>query len=264
MNSLFVLYRWLFCRVKLYGFHQKLFNIALRGMGILNYESYKISGEKWLQEYLLSVYRIKTVVDIGANSDPYGMFLPETTKIFAFEPNPIAFKKLQLNLKSRPNFETFKLGMSDRVGKLILWDQKDNSGSAMSSIYKQPLEITYKLKTKKRVVSVTTIDRFMKQKKLDSIDFLKIDTEGHEYKVLLGARKTLQQNKIGIILFEFNDMNVYSRVFMRDFFELLKNFSMYRLLQDGLVPLGNYNPLTHELFAFQNIVAIRNDIKAEL
>ena len=135
MISLFELYRWLFCRVKLYGFHQKLFNIALRGMGILNYESYTVSGEKWLQERLLSVYRIKTVFDIGANDDPYGMFLPESTKIYAFEPNQVAFKKLQANVKSRPNFETYRLGMSDKVGKLILWDQTDNSGSAMSSIY---------------------------------------------------------------------------------------------------------------------------------
>lgn len=233
-------------------------------MGILNYESYTVSGEKWLQERLLSVYRIKTVFDIGANDDPYGMFLPESTKIYAFEPNQVAFKKLQANVKSRPNFETYRLGMSDKVGKLILWDQKDNSGSAMSSIYKQPLEITYKLKIKKTTVSVTTIDQFMKQKNLNSIDFLKIDTEGHEYKVLLGARKALKQNKIGIILFEFNDMNVYSRVFMRDFFELLNNFSMYRLLQNGVVPLGEYNPLKHEVFAFQNIVAIRNDIKTQL
>ena len=64
------------------------------------------------------------------------------------------------------------------------------------------------------------------------------------------------------IQFEFNEMNIESRVFMKDFFNILPEYDFFRLLPDGYIPLGNINtyrnPLTLELFAMQNIVAIQN------
>jgi hypothetical protein len=51
-------------------------------------------------------------------------------------------------------------------------------------------------------------------------------------------------------------MNVVSRVFMKDFFDLMAGFEFYRTLRDGLMPLGQYSPMKCELFAFQNIVAL--------
>ena len=62
---------------------------------------------------------------------------------------------------------------------------------------------------------------------IDKIDLLKLDTEGSEYEVLLGGRKMLLNNKIKTIFFEFNEMNVFSRVFFRDFYKLLKNYKIY-------------------------------------
>jgi len=56
-------------------------------------------------------------------------------------------------------------------------------------------------------------------------------------------------------------MNVYSRVFFRDFYELLVNYNFFRMLPDGLIFLGKYNPIFQEIFAYQNIVAIRKDLK---
>jgi len=57
----------------------------------------------------------------------------------------------------------------------------------------------YKNKTKK-------LDNIIKDKR---IDFVKIDTEGHEYKVLVGMRKMLITNN-PIIMFEF-DAKQYSQ-----------------------------------------------------
>jgi hypothetical protein len=39
------------------------------------------------------------------------------------------------------------------------------------------------------------------------------------------------------------------------FFEILKDYNLYRLLPEGLLPL-KYNLLYCEIYAFQNIVAI--------
>jgi hypothetical protein len=52
-------------------------------------------------------------------------------------------------------------------------------------------------------------------------------------------------------------MNVISRAFFRDFYTLLPDYAFYRLLPDGPVPLGEYSPILWELFASQNIVAVR-------
>jgi hypothetical protein len=47
-----------------------------------------------------------------------------------------------------------------------------------------------------------------------------------------------------------------SRVFFKDFCDLLPNYKFYRMLRSGLVSLDPYSPLGCELFAFQNVVAM--------
>src|SRR6185436_3522307 len=91
------------------------------------------------------------------------------------------------------------------------------------------------------------------------VDFLKIDTEGNELKVLKGAQSLLQKNAIRAIQFEFNEMNVVSRVFLRDFYDILAGYTFYRLLPDGLLPLGRYSA-RNEIFAFQNIFAVNDAV----
>ena len=103
-----------------------------------------------------------------------------------------------------------------------------------------------------------------KKEKIDRISLLKIDTEGTEYDVLMGGKETLKQGKIDIIQFEFNEMNVYSRTFMKDFVEILPKYEFFRLMPYGLYPMGEYRPSTWEIFAFQNIAAIRKDIVSSI
>jgi hypothetical protein len=52
-------------------------------------------------------------------------------------------------------------------------------------------------------------------------------------------------------------MNVISRVFFMNFYDLLSDFVLYRLLPHGMVPIGEYHPVDCEIFAYQNIVARR-------
>jgi hypothetical protein len=74
--------------------------------------------------------------------------------------------------------------------------------------------------------------------------------------VLKGASNLLREGRISAIQFEFNEMNIVSRVFLKDFNELIPNCRFYRLLRHGLGPLDPYSPLACEVFAFQNIVAL--------
>ena len=52
-------------------------------------------------------------------------------------------------------------------------------------------------------------------------------------------------------------MDAISKVHFRDICGILSEYDFYRMLPDGLVPMGPYKPLLYELYAYQNIVAIR-------
>ena len=95
------------------------------------------------------------------------------------------------------------------------------------------------------------------------IDLLKIDTEGHELAVLQGAKQLLERGAIDVIQFEFNEMNVISRVYMRDFMQLLADFRFFRLLPTGAMPMDAYDPRVMEIFAFQNIACVRRDLDSQ-
>jgi len=77
--------------------------------------------------------------------------------------------------------------------------------------------------------------------------------------VLRGGIKTLKKKKIKAIHFEFNEMNVVSRCFFRDFWKILDQYKFYRLLPNGMLEIRNYTPLSCEIFAYQNIVAILDE-----
>lgn len=59
-----------------------------------------------------------------------------------------------------------------------------------------------------------------------------------------------------MIVFEFHEMNVVIRAFMKDFQDLLEEYVFFRLLPGGLIKVPD-NPLESEIFAFQNILAIQ-------
>jgi len=90
-------------------------------------------------------------------------------------------------------------------------------------------------------------------------DLLKIDTEGNEYKILRGAQKALSEGRIKAIQFEFSGINVVSRAFFKDFYDLLSpKYILYRLLPNSFLPIKKYDEfLFLELFAYQNFIAIR-------
>ncbi|MDQ5950777.1 MAG: hypothetical protein QG639_53, partial [Patescibacteria group bacterium] len=100
---------------------------------------------------------------------------------------------------------------------------------------------------------------YFKNKKIKSIDLLKIDAEGNELAVLKGCKHLLEKNKVQIVQFEFNETHAYSHVLVKDFYDVLPSFEFYRLLPNAAIKLGHYRPLTHELFGFQNIVAVRKN-----
>lgn len=244
-----------------------IFNINLlgtaysaKGIGLNN--DGDINGENNFLHNILPK-TIKTekpvCIDVGGNTGYYSAeILKRFPKAFIhiFEPNTNTFEILKDNLTktNQVNLNNLALGDTEKEIDIYTYAHQKTSGhtSAYSDVFADKLK---KENILKLTVSQTTLDRYCNENDIPEIDFLKIDVEGHEHKVLLGAANLLKSNSIKIIQFEFNEMNVASRVFLKDFYEILPGFSFYRLLPNKLLPLGNYDPI-NEVFKIQNIVAI--------
>lgn len=264
MKLVIALYRFLFARPIFHRFNDMLFRLSLRGLGILNYENMKITGEEFLiTKFLPKIFGNKEpiIFDVGANIGEYTNILMNSfpkAKIYSFEPHPATFSVL-LSKNFKDNIKLYNIALGEKEETLSLYNQADdNEDSTFASLHREAISEILKKEVTEIKVPVNTLDNIAKTEKLNKIDFLKIDTEGNELAVLKGASFLLNNCKIGCIHFEFNEMNVISRTFMRDFRVLLKNYRLYRLLPHGLLPLNDI-PLSSELFAFQNILAIPTD-----
>ena len=73
-------------------------------------------------------------------------------------------------------------------------------------------------------VQTTTLDRYCRAAAIERVLFLKIDTEGHDCQVLLGARELLESRQIYYVQFEYNSTWIAARAFLRDAFDLLQSY----------------------------------------
>jgi FkbM family methyltransferase len=250
------LYSILFGRKVFYPFNRFLFKLSLRGLGIYNYENQRASGEKAFLEK--TAKKLEVAFDVGGNVGDYARTIKQFNKecdVYSFEPHPAAYAHLARTAKENA-FEAFNFGFGKESGAASLYDYADTSFSSHASIYPAVIKNIQKGVPVKYEIEICTIDAFLEEHGIGKIDLLKIDTEGCEYDILLGASRILAAGKVKLIQFEFNEMNVVSRVFFRDFLCLLRDFDLFRMIRGGLIRLHEYRPIENELFAYQNILAI--------
>lgn len=260
-------YAFVFAQRILVPFHRLLFHVALRGLGVFNSINFRISGErylihKWLSKMLAAIEQ-PVFFDVGANEGNFSMELNAAfphSCIYAFEPHPATRERAKERLGSAAT--VFHCGLGDECKTMTLYDVAGEAGTSHASLYADVV-IGARKGVSSVEVQVRTLDEVAAAEGVERIDFLKIDTEGNEYPVLLGARRLLEQKAIGIIHFEFNEMNIVSGYFLRDFQKLLDGYRLYRLLPHGLLELNDMPVLT-ELYGFQNIIAIRKDLSADV
>jgi len=242
-----------------------LLNLAYKEMGILNYLNYHESGELYLLKEILSsrmsLGSHPVVFDVGANVGKYSLLLKDimpNATIYAFEPNHNAYETLEKLADNSLN--CYNLGLGSMKGSGKIYTYKDSLDSSHASIFP---EVFTELYRKDEMVfvefEIETLDAFCSEHGVEYIDFLKIDTEGNEKDVMLGARRMLGEGRIGTIQFEFGECNVFSRVFLRDFYEILKDFNIYRLDSDCLLPMRIYS-VRNEIFRYQNLFAIKKEL----
>lgn len=146
------------------------------------------------ERYGCKIEKGDVVVDIGANIGGFSnvAFEKGASKIFSFEPSDLSFTCL---LRNKPiNCEVFKMAVSDKVEfGYISSPTKNDTMSA--SLVKNGAE--------SNVCPIITIDYLFENNILNKIDFLKIDAEGSEYKIINGISDE-NLSKINKIAMEYH------------------------------------------------------------
>lgn len=242
-----------------------LLTFAYNKMGILNSENDIVSGESFvIKNILKKEIRKKEPImfDIGANRGDYAENLLKEfpkAKIFAFEPIPSAYELLKKKLLGS-TVQVFNIGFGSEKAIKKIYSYVQDMGSPHSSMFGEVFTKIHHVKALKETdFSCTTVDDFCSENGINSIDFMKIDTEGNEFNILRGATRMINENRVHFIQFEFNEMNIISRVFLKNFYDILNQYEFYRLSEKKLVPLHEYNP-TNEIFKFQNIFAVNKNL----
>jgi len=237
-----------------------LYNVAVKGMNYGNDGTIYESGELNTVHYISnkSAGQNKLVIfDVGANVGDYSVKLAEILKekatIHSFEPSPAAYKKLQDAVLKYQNVTTNNFGLSDTVKSLQLYSNFESSG--LASLYQRKLDHYNTQMNVTEEINLSTVDNYCEENKINYIDFLKLDVEGHELSVLNGAKKLLAERKIKFIQFEFGGCNIDSKTFFQDFYYLLNdNYKIYRILKNGLSEIKEYNE-ANEIFKNINFLA---------
>lgn len=235
---------------------------ALRRVGVLNYQTPEISGEARFLRSFAARWPEALILDVGANQGQFAEVargVAPAARIHSFEPHPAAYAKLAEHATAI-GIAAYHLALSDNDGEVDIFDYADESGSQHASLYRDVIEGVHRRPAAGVKVRCARLDTLAREQGIAQVGLLKIDTEGHELAVLQGARGLLDAGAIDVIQFEFNEMNVISRVFMKDFFSLLPGYRFFRLLPAGALHLEVYDPRFMEVFAFQNIVCVRRDL----
>ena len=159
------------------------------------------------------------VIDIGAHKGEFISFINKNFKIkkaYCFEPNPKVFKILKEKYNLNNKIELFNSGASNDSGNIFFNENIESSSSSInelnknSNYYKKKFFLLNFLNsnevTKKIQIQVVTLSEFIIENKINTIDLLKIDTEGYEFQVLQGLKDKI--NNIHLLHFEhhFDDM----------------------------------------------------------
>lgn len=262
-------YHRAFLRTCFNNFKIEPLQYAYNSLGILNWQNDKLSGEDFfLKSVLSSFFEPKTskiIFDVGANKGDYTLklanFFPQD-RIYSFEPLPSAYRIAQNKTKGFSNVKLFPLGLGANNTSSNIYSYRNNHSSQHASLHREVFTDIHKDNEIDTFnVELNTVNDFCSDHQLNHINFLKIDTEGYEYEVLKGAKQMLEENRIDFVQFEFNEMNVISRVFFKDYFDFFDKigYRLYRLNTNSLIPISQYDSIL-EVFKFQNFIATKENL----
>jgi FkbM family methyltransferase len=197
------------------------------------------------------------ILDVGVNKGQtidffLGIF--KECKIYGFEPNRELCNMLWAKYKGNKNIKIFNYGVSDINGKLVLNETVTNETSTFEDLNYDSEYLKMKSKVlgvtpetiikAKYEVDVVTLASFLEKEKVGHIDVLKIDTEGHEYKCLLGLFNGGAYDIDFIQLEQHND-DMYSNKISFESIDELLNKNEFKLFEKIRHGFGDFEEIVY-------------------
>ena len=194
------------------------------------------------------IKRNATLFDVGAHhGESINKFIKyfDFSSIHSFEASNKNFKHLKIKFKKNQQNKIFlnNFGLSDLNKGLKIKEFKETSSTTLSGInhyskyYKRKIDVLG-LKENVKIyeysdVKLIRLDNYCEEKKINKIDLLKIDTEGHEYFVIKGSTNAL--TKIKYIYFEhhYDDMLIKGYKYS-DIHDFLKKYNFIRIYKSKM------------------------------
>jgi FkbM family methyltransferase len=191
-------------------------------------------------------------MDIGANMGEWSLHMAKMVggngRVFSFEPIPSMVQALEKTIAIN-NFSQVSIAecaISNKIGhsSFSIPFNKDNQAIPFWSQLVPEEQFTAPksmdnlwdkvARTKTSEVQTTTLDRFISEKNITKLDFIKIDVEGHEKYVIEGGQKTLETLKPAMILEAASEETAAREIIANQLRKL--NYKLVGIvIQDGII-----------------------------
>lgn len=151
------------------------------------------------EKYTLSLIKdkVNVVFDVGARIDGNEFIeIVPSARFHFFEPNITFSNELTTKLASYTNVTVNQFG---------LWNENLDNVTYYENVQSFIPHPFIDSVDSGLVFDLRTVDWYVAKHKISSIDFMKIDTEGGDYNILLGASKSIEKNLVKFIQFEYWD-----------------------------------------------------------
>lgn len=222
------------------------------------------NGEYWLIEKHLGELTDNTaiLIDIGANRGDWtaharGVLdsLGKQGLVYAFEPTQSTYTFLTDRFKADDSVKSNKVALSEHTGEAQFFVNGELAGT--NSLHNTQDAVVETVQTQR-------FDDFLASAGLETISFVKSDTEGHDMSVLRGAEKSLRAGSIEIWQFEYNHRWIANHSMLKDVFDFLagKPYSLGKIYGNGIEIYEKWHPELERFFE-ANYVLVRNGSPVE-
>jgi len=195
-------------------------------------------------------------IDIGSNIGLFSLIASNLVgrngKVISFEPSPKTFKRLEENieLNELQNVKLNNIGLSDKKGTLKL-HVSENGHDAWDTFASDLNNIKYQNSIE---VNINTLDNEIENIGVNNIKLIKIDVEGWEKFVLLGAIETIKKFS-PILLIEFTAENTENAGYnVLQIYDIVTNlgYRWYRYKNNKLILEEK-----KKTYLYDNLIAIK-------
>ncbi len=181
----------------LMNFLESIFNLI--GLELRFYNP--STSEKALLKYLLKKYNITVLLDVGASKGQFGKKLLSTNykgRLYSFEPISDSFSVLDTLSKKHANWTAFHMGLGEKEETITMNISLNSDSSSILEMHDTHVKnADIAAFYKKETINISTLDKVVHSQQLDSRSmYLKMDVQGYEKMLLLGAKEILPQIKI--------------------------------------------------------------------